>query len=260
MKHVLACATLCASLSPAVFAASPWDGTWKLDSSKSHNEGYTFTYTKKPNGMWTFSNGSTVTFDFGTDGKPYKTIDADDTTTAKMENDHSWTYTDEFKGKVMSKTHQEVSADGKTLTEHSTSYHPDGTTSQSDSTYTRLSGSSGLAGKWKSIKVKSDAPGIFKISTAADGTITMDMPAEKETFVGKADGKPGVLKGPEVPNGLTLSLSSTSSRELSYKVALNGKVLGEGKMVLAAEGKSFLDTSWSPGKESEKGTSFYVKQ
>ncbi len=260
MKHVLACAILCASLSPAAFAASPWDGTWKLNMSKSHYEGSTFSYTKKPNGLWNFTNGSTVSFDFGTDDKPWKTIDAEDTTTTKMENDHSWTYTGEFKGKVTSKTHQEISADGKTLTEHSENYRPDGTKSQSDATYTRVSGTSGFNGKWKSTKVKTDSPESTVFSTASDGTVTWSIPAQKATVVSKLDGKPSPVKGPTFPEGITMALTKAGDHEVDYKFALNGKVLGMGKMVLAADKKSMLDTSWSPGKESEKSISYYAKQ
>ena len=260
LVHVCACALACASASPALFAASPWDGTWKLDRSKSHYEGQTFTYTKKPNGMWTVSDGAAVHFDFGTDGKPYKTVDADDTTTTKMENDHSWTYTDEFKDKVVRKTHQEVSADGKTMIEHAISYRPDGTTAQSDATYTRVGGTTGFAGKWKSTKVSSDAPESFVISTAADGTITWSIPSEKSTVTGRPDGKPLPVKGPESPASFTIALTKVSERELSFIMAIAGKPLTDGKMTLAADGKSFLDTTWSPGKENEKGVSFYARQ
>ncbi len=260
MKLILACALACALSTPATFAASPWDGTWKLDMSKSHYEGETFTYAKKPNGLWNFSNGSTVSFDFGTDGKPYKTVDADDTTTTTMDNDHSWTYIGEFKGKAISKTHQEISADGKTMTEHNTSYRPDGTQAESDTTYTRVSGTTGFAGKWKSTKVASDAPESFVISTAADGTVTWMIPSQKATVTGHLDGKPNPIKGPTSAAGLTLAMSSVSPRSLTYKVAIQGKPLAEGKMTLAADGKSYLDTSWSPGKESEKSISFYARQ
>ena len=243
MKIVLSCALACALSAPAAFAASPWDGTWKLDLSKSHFEGETFTYTKKPSGLWNFSNGSTVNFDFGTDGKPYKTIDADDTTTTKMDNDHSWTYTGEFKGKVISKTHQEISADNNTLTEHNTSYRPDGTKAESDSTYTRVSGATGFAGKWKSTKVTTDAPNSFVISSAPDGVMTWTIPSQKATFA-----------------GFTLAMTGTGLRSVTYKVAVQGKLLAEGRMTLGADSKSFVDASWAPGKENEKSSSFYARQ
>ncbi len=47
---------------------------------------------------------------------------------------------------------------------------------------------------------------------------------------------------------------------MSYVVKDKGKPVGYGTQTLSADGKSFTDTSWSPGKESEKQTAFFVKQ
>ena len=261
MKLILLGALACASLSPlAARAVSPLDGAWRLDQSKSHFEGSTFTYTKKSDGLWNFSDGSNVSFDFGTDGKPYKTVDNDDTTTTKMENDHSWTYTGEFKGKVVSKTHQEVSADGKTLTEHTTSYRPDGTTAESDATYTRVSGTTGFAGKWKTAKIHSSSPDSYTISSGSNGTVTWTIPSQEAYVVSHMDGTPEPIHGPTYAEGFTIAHKRVNERQVTYEVALKGKALAEGRVVVAADGRTMTDTSWSPGKESEKTISFYVKQ
>jgi hypothetical protein len=261
MKYILAFSLLCASLSPiAAHAVTPWDGAWKLDQTKSHFEGSTFTYTKKPKGLWNFSDGANISFDFGTDGKPYKTIDAEDTTTTRMENDHSWTYTNEFKGKVLSKTHQEVSADEKTITEHTTSYRPDGSTSESDATYARTSGTKGFEGKWKTAKVHSSAPDSYTISSGSDGTMTWTIPSQEAYVISHMKGTPEPIHGPNSPEGFTLAQTRVGDRELTYKVAVKGKVLTEGKMSVAPDGKTMTDTSWSPGKESEKTIGVYIKQ
>jgi hypothetical protein len=41
---------------------------------------------------------------------------------------------------------------------------------------------------------------------------------------------------------------------------MNGKPDTYGIETLAADGHSFTDVSWNPGKESEKQTAVYVKQ
>ena len=212
------------------------------------------------NGLWNFSDGANVSFDFGTDGKPYKTIDEEDTTTTKMDGDHSWTYTSEFKGKVVSKTHQEVSADEKTMTEHNTSYRPDGSTAESDTTYTRASGSKGFEGKWKTAKVHTNAPESYTISSGSDGTVTWTIPSQEAYVVSHMDGTPERIHGPNSAEGFTLELAKLSDREFSYKVAVKGKVLAEGRMLVAPGGNTMTDKSWSPGKESEKTVAFYTKQ
>lgn len=261
MKFPIACALACALLSPAAaVAASPWDGAWRVVLSKSHYEGSTFTYTKKSDGMWSFSDGSAVSYDYGTDGKPYNTIGNDDTITMKMHDDHSWTYTSEHKGQVLSKTHEEVSGDGKTLTAHTKSYRPAGGTTETTSTYTRVSGTAGLAGTWKATKVSTNFADSYTIATGSDGTVTWTIPSQEAYVVSHMDGTPAPIHGPTYGDGFTLAETKANAHEVTYKFMLNGKILGEGKMVLAADGRSLVDTSWSPGKENEKSISFYAKQ
>ena len=64
MKLLLTAALACAAIAPAAFAANPWDGTWKLDQSKSHYEGPTFSYLKSPDGSWTVTDDATIHFKF----------------------------------------------------------------------------------------------------------------------------------------------------------------------------------------------------
>ena len=67
-----ACALLALVAGTAAAADSPWNGTWKLDAAKSHLTGQTFTYSKGPGEMLHYEDGSTASFDFGLDGKEYK--------------------------------------------------------------------------------------------------------------------------------------------------------------------------------------------
>ena len=68
------------------------------------------------------------------------------------------------------------------------------------------------------------------------------------------------ITGPTVPPGLTLAYKVVSPKSMSYVVKEKGKPVNYGTQTLSADGKSFTDTSWNPGKESEKTTGFYVKQ
>jgi hypothetical protein len=43
-------------------------------------------------------------------------------------------------------------------------------------------------------------------------------------------------------------------------VKSNGKPVAYGVETLSADGHSFIDATWSPGKQSEKDAEFYVKQ
>ena len=85
MNTTLALAMLLAAGTPSTRSTSPWDGTWKLDRSKSHLTGQTITLSKAKNGKWRYSDG-TISYEFALDGKPVKTF-ADGTMAATAEGD-----------------------------------------------------------------------------------------------------------------------------------------------------------------------------
>jgi hypothetical protein len=107
---------------PALAADSPFTGTWKLDPSKSHLTGDTFTYSKAPNGMMHYDDGANSS-DFGIDSKEYPLPNAH-TTTWTANSNHSWTSVNKFNGTVIGTAHRELSADGKTYTVHLTENEP----------------------------------------------------------------------------------------------------------------------------------------
>jgi hypothetical protein len=76
MKRFICLALLCASTSLVAQNPSPWNGTWKLDRSRSHLTGTTYTQTKGAHGMWVSTAGP-LTFTYATDGKPYPMLDPD---------------------------------------------------------------------------------------------------------------------------------------------------------------------------------------
>jgi hypothetical protein len=258
-KFLLICAFALFATLPVLAADNPWIGAWKLDPAKSHFTGDTFTYSKAANGMMHFSDGSTFNFDFNIDGKEYKTV-YDRTTTWTAAGDNAWDTVMKANGKVLGKSHRQLSADGKTLTITGTGTKPDGTTFNDVSVYTRVTGTTGLVGKWRSTKVTISAPDSSVVSSPSPGIMHWDIPAYKETVEGKFDGTDLPITGPEVPPGLTLAVKPSSPTKYSYTVKANGKPVSYGIQTLAADGKSFTDVSWNPGKESEKSTAFYAKQ
>jgi hypothetical protein len=260
MKKYLALALACAAFVPSALAATPWDGTWSLDTAKSHLTGTSFTYTKSPNGKWHFSDGAAVSFDFAPDGKDYPTIDADDTISVTAEGDHVLVFVNKFKGKVISTIHEELSPGGKSLTDHTTGTRPDGSTIDDTVLMTRITGTSGFMGKWKSTDVSSSAATSYIIASAPDGTLTWDIPDYKNHISGKADGTPLAITGPTAPIGMTITFKKVTDTQMDYWVKLNDKTFGQGKMTLSADGTSLTDTTWSPGKPLEKTTSVYMKQ
>ena len=210
--------------------------------------------------MWHFSDGGPAQFDFAADGKPYPVMTPEETMTTTAEGDHAWTMTSYSKGKMTTKSHEVLSADGKTLTDTNVSYRPDGTTADSSTILTRVSGTNGFEGKWKSTKVNMTVPDVYTITTPAPGSLKWVIPAMQGSVEGKIDGSPLKIVGPTMPDGSTLAITKVGERELKYEVTVAGKKVSEGRMTFAADGKTMTDVSWTPGKMDERSTGFYVKQ
>ena len=257
-RLILACVLAAFAALPLIAADNPWVGTWKLDTAKSHFTGDTFTFSKAANGMIHFSDGSTENYDFALDGKPYKSY-GNRTATWTADGDNAWNQVVEADGVTLVKVHRQLSADGKTLTNTYSGTKPDGSTFNDEAVYTRLTGTKGIEGKWRSTKVTVSAPDDFVVSSPAAGVMHWDIPAYKETVEGKS-GVDLPIRGSTVPPGMTFTYRMVNPNKLSYTIKLDGKPQAYGIQTLGADRKSFTDVSWSAGKASEKQTGFYAKQ
>jgi hypothetical protein len=241
----------------ALAAESPFVGTWQLNVEKSKLAGETFSYTATPTGFQ-YSNGSTVKFDFATDGKDYPII-AGRTVSWTQSGNNTWdsVYKDGH-GTVVSKAHRVLSADGKTMTVTSTDYHADGTTSQETDVRERISGGPGLAGTWKEVKVKVTTRALI-ISMPSAGHIKYENPRQKQILEGPLDGTPSRLQGPIAPEA-TVAFKQLSPNELTWTYASKGTVLQKGNDTVSPDGKTLTRVGWAPGKESEKTIEVFDKQ
>jgi hypothetical protein len=258
-KLLLAVALLAVPALSAAAANDPWTGTWKLDPAKSHFTGDTFTYSQLANGLMHYSNGSTQGFDFGIDGKEYSAVYGR-TTIWTAAGANAWDTVTRFKGTVVAKAHRELSSDGKTLTLVESGTRPDGSSFKEEDVYTRVSGSAGLAGKWRSVKVNTSASDTFVFSFPTPDRVEWENPGFQEKVVGKADGSDLPIIGPDVPPGGTVAVKLDSATKHSYVIKSNGKVVAYGVQTLSADGTSLTDVTWNPGKQAEKTTAVYIKQ
>ena len=136
---------------------------------------------------------------------------------------------------------------------------PDGTTTTEKDVYQRVSAGNGLEGEWKDVKV--DVAGdLIKITVSAPGTFKLEEPAYKVVVAGKTDGSDVSLSGPTIPPGASETYKAVSPTTWAYSRSLKGKLYSKGEMTVLAGGKELSDTSWVPGKESEKSVAVYVKQ
>ncbi|HEV2228828.1 MAG TPA: hypothetical protein VGR86_07690 [Steroidobacteraceae bacterium] len=254
------CSLLALPAGAAYAADSPWNGTWKLDAAKSHLTGQTFTLSERPGGMLHLDDGSSVSFDFGLDGKEYPTL-PDRTVSWTAAGKNSWERVGRIDGKVIYKARVVLSDDGKTLTETFTGTRPDGQEFHEEDVFNRVSGTDGLAGTWRTAKVTGPTgPQTFVISSPAAGVLHYEIPDQQISVEGRTDGTDYALTGPTMPPGATISFKSLSPTKIRYTMKINGKSDNTGVQTIAPDGRSFTDTNWNADRESEKTTGVYVKQ
>ncbi len=257
--RTLALCTIAAVTLPALAADNPWFGTWKLDPAKSHMTGDTFTYSKVAGGMDHYSNGP-ISFDFTANGIDYPVM-ANATTAWVASGPNQWKETDKTNGTVTATSDIKLTPNCKTLSITSTGTRPDGTAFHDEAVYIKTKSDGCLEGTWKSTKNTQSAPPSYVISQGSSSDAwKWEVPGWKETVEGKRDGSDLAINGPTVPAGLTICFTADGDRQLVYQVKSSGTVIGQGEQVLAPGGKSYTDTSWTPGKENEKQIYVYNKQ
>jgi hypothetical protein len=99
----------------------------------------------------------------------------------------------------------QVSADGKTMTVLSSGTSPNGTAFNDKEVYTRIAGTSGLMGTWKSEKVKSSTSPMMEFAANGPNGIAWILPEIKAKLDLTFDGKDIAPVGPTVPAGLTIA-------------------------------------------------------
>jgi len=258
MKALMLCSLAALTCGSALAADSPWVGTWKLDPAKSHFTGDTFSYSQAANGMLRYADGSAGGYEFAIDGKPYKSLNR--TVTWSQAGPDTWDSQVRLDGKLIGTTHRVLSADGRTLTLTFKGTRPDGQSVADEAVYERVGAGEGLLGTWRSVKSTSGgAPQTFVISSSAAG-LHYEIPDMKLSLENATDGREHAISGPETPPGMTISLKAVTPTETKYVIKIGGKPDGIGVQTIAADGRSFSDVSWTPGKEGEKQTAIYVKQ
>ena len=254
-RLVVVIALLSAVSGSALAAESPFAGTWKLDIAKSKLTGDTLDYSKTATGMH-FDDGAT-SYDFAVDSKDYPTLPGYTTNWTKT-GPMSWDVVYKSGGKIVSKSHRTISADGSRLSSDFTQYRPDGTIHKGGVVYKRLTGSTGLAGKWKDVKVNA-TDDTLQIMVPSAGHYELISAAYSSSVTGMTDGTPAPMKGPTVPPGAMASYKAVGESTWDYLITVQGKPYDKGRLVVSPDGKTLTDTSWTPGREAEKSTSVYAK-
>jgi hypothetical protein len=253
-SFVVAIAMLAAA--GTALAESPWAGTWKMDPAQSKLTGDTIRFVSAGNELTYTAGGHTTKVTL--DGSPTKTWIGSEESWKKID-DNTYESHETQNGVALGTDTWTLSPDGKSLKVESKGTRPDGSSRDDVSDYTRVSGTHGLAGKWKSTKTNMNEEQTYEIAENGSDGLTWNIPAIKGVLDAKFDGKDYAPVGPAVPKGLTIALVRTSPRSLKMTEKVNGEVISHSTMTLSADGKKFTEVG-SAAKANEPFTEVWIKQ
>jgi hypothetical protein len=235
-----------------------YSGTWKIDVAKSKLTGATFTYAASPGGKIRYSNGSSATYLFACDAKPYPTIPGE-TVTCSKGGPSGYTLAYMTKGKLEGTEVDTVSGGGKMLTIVNHDVYANGKTRMTTTQFVRVGPGTGPIGAWKSAKTHSNSPATFTLA-ATPTVINYESKLSGTKVVLKLDGTKSPLVGANVPPGLFVIVKASGPSGFTFAVLAAGKETGDSTWTLSNGGKTLSWTSWVPGKKAEATTAVYEKQ
>lgn len=235
---------------------SPFIGKWKLDPSKSDFTGTTFKYEDAGGGKTRLSFGND-SYTFTTDGKEHPGLYGQ-MVSCKQIDPNTREMTFRLKGKLLSTDTIRLSDDEKTMTETYKGTRPDGSSFEETDVSERQGEGSGFMGTWRTKDVKG-AEELTEIQPNGEDGLTLILPQMKAKCAAKLDGREYPATGPEMPPGLTLTLTKTGDRSLELVEKVKGKPEWKGSWAVSDDGLMLTVTGASAGT-TEQTKSVYNKQ
>jgi len=228
-RTLLAAAILVTSVTAA---EPPYVGTWKINTAKTSLTGDTVTIGPAAGGMLQFSSQG-FAYTFKLDGKDYP-MPSGGTTAWSQTSATIWDVANRLNGKVTNTYHLVLTGD--TLAVNGLTMKPDGGTMAFSSSYKRVSGGPGFAGKWMSTSVKMPVTVLEIASSGANGVSLKDDtgPVVNGQFDGRDNAAQGMMTGTK--STYSLRKISASSFELTSK--LDGKPMYVDVYSVSADGKT----------------------
>jgi hypothetical protein len=246
----VAAATACGGPSP------DWNGTWELNPAKSDVPGPTITVSITPDGVY-HDAGAGGTVSFRCDGKGFAMGTETAYCTQKSGSNMEISF---FRnGSKASTSDWELSPDEKVLTIKSNKIQADGSVKSKEGRYTRTSGSTGLAGGWRSVNPLEGEPTIWQINLDSHG-LHYSFPPSEQHVDAVLDGTDATLRGPVIDTGSSIAFKERGPREIDLAKKENGQVVSVGIWRISADGRSLTDSYWVPARPNEKVVLVYDKR
>ena len=217
----------------------PFAGKWAVNYAKSDFGSTTITYTALPSGEWR-STADGHSYNFRLDEKDYS--DGLGSSTAwKSVGANTWQTTWKLNGKQLTTDTLRLGADG-ILTVSSKGTKPNGEPIDETTTFQRISGGPGLAGKWKTKGVQSGSADIIEFAASEGSRLAFKEPAMGMTCDGKLNGKNYACSGPTLAPGWAIAMTKTGARSLTLVVKKDSKPFYRFAYVVSADGKMLTAT------------------
>jgi hypothetical protein len=247
---------LAATLVGCVALSPDWNGTWKLNPSKSNFQGAIFTVSISADGEYRFDDGgSSVTYHC--DGKD-RPIEKNRTRSCVKISATALDLTTKEDGVKTRTNHWELSDDRKVLTSTATEFPLNGPVVVSQVVASRVSGSNDFAGQWRDPSY---------LQRHADLTLRLDSQALHISYPGAGqyvdaplDGVDTAMRGPHAPAGVTYAARLVGRREISTVTKRDGKTLTQGYFELSDDGRVITESWWTPGHPADKSTFVYERK
>jgi hypothetical protein len=238
-----------------VWADSPFDGTWKLNTAKSQLAGETMSFSDGGSGTLKYAD-SDQSYSFKPDGSPFTTPLGVERT-FKKNGDGTYTTTNKKSGFLINTSTWKISADGNSIAIDSRGTKPNGDTFENVTTYVRTSPGTDLIGAWKSTDVKLSSPNSITLQSNGQD-LDLAISAVKATCHAKWDGKDYPATGPTVADNITLAVTRTGPDSFKLVEKAKGKVLAIIKYQVANNGK-VMTANGTNGEGKEPFTEVWEK-
>ena len=237
-------------------APSPdWNGTWKVNPTKSSYQGQVLTISISADGEYRFDEKSSHTL--RCDGKD-RPIGNNRTQVCVRSGVTGLDIIQKEDGVRTRATHDELSTDGKVFTTTVTELRPNGPVVTSQIAFSRLSGSNDFAGEWRDTSyLQQHADMTLRLDNQA---LHIDYPSVGQHIDAPLDGDEAAVRGPHVLDGATLAVRPAGNREFLIVTKLHGKIFTQGSLKLSNDGRIIINSSWTPDRPAAKGTLVYDKK
>jgi hypothetical protein len=240
-----------------VAADASYVGKWKMNVAKSDFGDSTITFAQAPSGgMQMTVDGQTYTFK--TDGKDYDGVFGSKMSWKAIDAG-TWEATNKMGAKVLSTDTYKVAADGKSMNLVSKGTSPAGAPFENSVTYQRVSGTSGIAGKWKTKNMKMSSPEMIELAASGSDGLAFKMPNQKLVCDAKLDGKSYPCTGPDLPPNTSVVFKKGAANSFSADITIGGRLAYQSTYTGSADGKTLTETGSAVGT-TEKYKAVYDRQ